>query len=249
MRAGRRLCKCDEDCVTDGGEAWLVWRPEDSFSPSGFAEPAGLEEGVGDHCHERVSVQAHSRAALEVIQAKSARLPRIFHDCRCYQRRCPHSVRLPPPDFRSSLSEDCHRCVRAGRHQGRRPEPPSYRCADHEPSQRRHNGQSTPRPGAHRSWMTQREALRCLWVLCLRRHMSCGRDRRSIWPGRMLGTQSFRREAPESSPSTDMKRIRLSRPSISCCLSSSTFRYLSRCAISPPSLTVADPLTRLPIPC
>lgn len=70
-----RLRECVEDCVTEGGEAWLRWRPEDSFSPLGFAEPAGLEEGVGDHRHERVSVQASPRAALEVIEAKFFHAP------------------------------------------------------------------------------------------------------------------------------------------------------------------------------
>ena len=77
-----RLRERDEDCVPDGGEAWLGWRSEDSFSPSGLAEPAGLEECAGDHCHERVSVQASPRAGFEVIEARFflELLMRLFAD-------------------------------------------------------------------------------------------------------------------------------------------------------------------------
>lgn len=40
------------------------------FSPVGLPETEGLEEGEGDHGHERVSVQPFPRSALEVIQAE-----------------------------------------------------------------------------------------------------------------------------------------------------------------------------------
>jgi hypothetical protein len=40
------------------------------FSPSRLVEPAGLEESVGDHRHERVSVQALPRAAFEVVETE-----------------------------------------------------------------------------------------------------------------------------------------------------------------------------------
>ena len=42
----------------------------DSFSPARFGEAAALQEGVCDHCHERVAVQAMPRAAFEVVEAQ-----------------------------------------------------------------------------------------------------------------------------------------------------------------------------------
>src|SRR5271168_4486403 len=40
------------------------------FSPARFGEAAALQEGVCDHCHERVAVQAMPRAAFEVVEAQ-----------------------------------------------------------------------------------------------------------------------------------------------------------------------------------
>ena len=84
MRAAgwRRLRERDEDCVTDAGRLGWGGGPRILFSPSGFVEAAGLEERVGDHCHERVSVQASPRAAFEVIEAKFflKLLMRLFAD-------------------------------------------------------------------------------------------------------------------------------------------------------------------------
>jgi hypothetical protein len=40
------------------------------FSPVRFGEAAALQEGVCDHCHQRVAVQAMPRAAFEVVEAQ-----------------------------------------------------------------------------------------------------------------------------------------------------------------------------------
>ena len=40
------------------------------FFPSRCFEAAGLEEGIGDHRHERVAVQAMPGSAFEVVKAK-----------------------------------------------------------------------------------------------------------------------------------------------------------------------------------
>ena len=44
--------------------------PETLFFPSRCFEAAGLEEGVGDHRHECVTMKALPGPALEVIKAK-----------------------------------------------------------------------------------------------------------------------------------------------------------------------------------
>ena len=44
--------------------------PGTLFFPSRCGEAAGLEEGVGDHCHQCVSVQPRPRPALEVVEAE-----------------------------------------------------------------------------------------------------------------------------------------------------------------------------------
>lgn len=45
-----------ENGLPDGGHAGLGWRSYDSFFPSRCFEAAGLEEGVGDHRHQGMSV-------------------------------------------------------------------------------------------------------------------------------------------------------------------------------------------------
>jgi len=51
-------------------QSWLRGWTADSFFPPRGCEPAILEEGVGDHRHERVTLKALPGAALEVIKAK-----------------------------------------------------------------------------------------------------------------------------------------------------------------------------------
>ena len=45
------------------------------FPPSRRCETSALEEGEGDHSHERVPVQARPRATLEVVEAEFLRNP------------------------------------------------------------------------------------------------------------------------------------------------------------------------------
>jgi hypothetical protein len=40
------------------------------FSPTRFSEAAALQVGVGDHRHERVTVQATPGSAFEVVEAE-----------------------------------------------------------------------------------------------------------------------------------------------------------------------------------
>jgi len=40
------------------------------FSPLRLGEATMLKEGVRDHCHERVSVKALPRSALEMVEAE-----------------------------------------------------------------------------------------------------------------------------------------------------------------------------------
>lgn len=51
-------------------KAWLRWRSQGCFFSSGLFEIAGLQERIGDHCHQCVSVQAVPRAALEMVEAQ-----------------------------------------------------------------------------------------------------------------------------------------------------------------------------------
>ena len=58
----------------------MVWRtagnvgrgggPLILFFPACCFKPATLEESVGDHCHERMTVKALPRTAFEVIETK-----------------------------------------------------------------------------------------------------------------------------------------------------------------------------------
>src|SRR5215510_7540859 len=66
----RRSCQESENGVTYGGQSWLGRRAVDSFFPPCGCEAAILEEGVGDHGHEHVTVKALPGPALEVIKAK-----------------------------------------------------------------------------------------------------------------------------------------------------------------------------------
>ena len=59
-----------EDCVAHGGQSWLRRRAVDSFFPPRCCETAVLEEGVGDHCHKRVSVKPLPGSPLEVIETE-----------------------------------------------------------------------------------------------------------------------------------------------------------------------------------
>ena len=59
-----------EDGVAYGGQSWLRRRPVDSFFPPCCFKPATLEESVGDHCHERMTVKALPGSALEMIETK-----------------------------------------------------------------------------------------------------------------------------------------------------------------------------------
>ena len=56
--------------------------PPTSFFPSRCFEAAGLEEGVGDHRHQRVSVQTGPRSTFEVVEAEFLLelLMRLFTD-------------------------------------------------------------------------------------------------------------------------------------------------------------------------
>ena len=53
---GWRPCEEVEDGLPDGRHARLWRRSPNSFFPSRCFEAAGLEEGVGDHGHQGVSV-------------------------------------------------------------------------------------------------------------------------------------------------------------------------------------------------
>ena len=59
-----------ENGVTYGGQSWLGRWAVDSFFPPCGCEAAILEEGVGDHRHERVTMKALPGPALEVIKAE-----------------------------------------------------------------------------------------------------------------------------------------------------------------------------------
>ena len=66
----RRSSQERENGVTYGGQSWLGRWAVDFFFPPCGCEAAILEEGVGDHRHERVTMKALPGPALEVIKAK-----------------------------------------------------------------------------------------------------------------------------------------------------------------------------------
>lgn len=59
-----------KDGLADCRQAGLRWWPGDSFFPSRLSEPAGLKEGIGHHCHQRVAMQPDPGATLEVVEAE-----------------------------------------------------------------------------------------------------------------------------------------------------------------------------------
>src|SRR5438445_2822639 len=59
-----------EDGLAHGGQCRSRRRPVDSFFPPCCFKPAILEESVGDHRHERMTVKALPGSALEVIETK-----------------------------------------------------------------------------------------------------------------------------------------------------------------------------------
>ena len=67
---GWRPCEEVEDGLPDGWHARLWRRSPDSFFSSRCFETAGLEEGVGDHGHQGVSVYPSPGSTFEVVEAK-----------------------------------------------------------------------------------------------------------------------------------------------------------------------------------
>lgn len=67
---GRRTGENIEDGLPDSGHCRLWWRAGDSFFPPRGGEAAGLQEGIGDHCHQGVPVQAGSGSALKMVETK-----------------------------------------------------------------------------------------------------------------------------------------------------------------------------------
>ena len=59
-----------EDGLTHGRQGWFWRRPVDSFFPPCCFEPAILKESVGDHRHERVTMQSLPGSALEVVKTE-----------------------------------------------------------------------------------------------------------------------------------------------------------------------------------
>ena len=57
-----------DDGVAHGWQAGLRWWPVDSFFPPRLCEAAMLEERVGDHGHECVTMKALPGSSLEVIK-------------------------------------------------------------------------------------------------------------------------------------------------------------------------------------
>ena len=72
MRTSLRIWSDDEldDGLAHGGQRWLRWWSVDFFFPPHFCETAMLEEGVSDHCHERVTMKAMPGPSLEVVEAE-----------------------------------------------------------------------------------------------------------------------------------------------------------------------------------
>ena len=72
VRASFRWQLSDErdDGVADGRQAWLRRRSVDFFSPPRCFEAAVLQEGEGEHCHERMAVETLPGSPFEVIEAK-----------------------------------------------------------------------------------------------------------------------------------------------------------------------------------
>jgi hypothetical protein len=56
-----------DDGVAYGRQAWLGRRPVDSFFPPRLCEAAMLEERVGDHGHECVTMAASRTLATQIL--------------------------------------------------------------------------------------------------------------------------------------------------------------------------------------
>ena len=52
-----------------GGQSWLARWAGDFFFPFGCCQAAVLQEGVGDHRHQRMAVKPLPASTLEVIKA------------------------------------------------------------------------------------------------------------------------------------------------------------------------------------
>jgi hypothetical protein len=67
----RRLWrKGGDDCASHGLQSWLRWTDGDSFFPPRVGEAPVLEEGIGDHGHQRMAVKALQGTPLEVIETE-----------------------------------------------------------------------------------------------------------------------------------------------------------------------------------
>ena len=66
-------------------QAWLRRRPVDSFFPPRLNEATALQEGVGDHGHQRVTVKTLPGSSLEVIKSEFLfqLLMRLFTNPSC----------------------------------------------------------------------------------------------------------------------------------------------------------------------
>jgi hypothetical protein len=69
--SGWRSCEEVEDRLPDGRHAWLRWRSRDSFLSRCFEAPE-LKEGVGDHCHQRMSMYSRPGSTFEVVETESS---------------------------------------------------------------------------------------------------------------------------------------------------------------------------------
>ena len=70
MWASLRWRSGDErhDGGTDGRQAWSRRRSVDLFSPPRSFETTELEEGEGEHCHERMAVKSLPGSPFEVVE-------------------------------------------------------------------------------------------------------------------------------------------------------------------------------------
>ena len=66
----RRASENGEHGAPDRGQCRRGRPLADSFSPTRLGEAAALQEGVGDHRHERVAVHATPGSAFEVVEAE-----------------------------------------------------------------------------------------------------------------------------------------------------------------------------------
>lgn len=83
----RRARQTINDGLPNCWKAWLWWRSVVFFPPD-LSEPAGLQEGVGDHRHERVAMQTDPGTTFEVVEAEFLLelLMRLLADPACLDR-------------------------------------------------------------------------------------------------------------------------------------------------------------------